>query len=255
MAGQNWDTQADWDAATKDGIQVDGSTFTLASAMPDSVVTQFDAGTFTTGDTTWTDDVRSNDMALTGDLQAVSLSNGNSGVEGDGTDDHGLNSMPSELSGASLNSFAIEFSIETTETSDSAHYFGNREGSGQSVEILTNINENFNTDDGNFLVVIDDDSGVSLRFAPSSSPNINNGSRHTILINVIDAANNSVEVWIDGNSVSLSYAAQNGPSSWIDWTQDTGWFARQNNGTVERYASVAFGKIRFHKTSVSGPTL
>lgn len=248
-------TQSDWEDSTKSNMQVDGGVARLASAVPDSVVTQFDPSTFTTGDPTWDDDVRSNDMALAGDPQSVSLSNGDDGVEGDGSDDSGLHPMPAELSGSSLNSFAIEFPIETTETSDAVNYVGGREGSGQAIEMTANLNENFNTDDGNFFIAIDDDNGNNLRFSPSTSPNINDGSRHTILLNVLDAANNNVEVYVDGSTVSLSYAVQGGPSSWIDWTQDMGWFSRHQNGTVERHAAVSFGTIRLHETSISGPTL
>lgn len=224
-------------------------------AIPDSVVTQFDPSSFTTGDAAWSDDVRSNDMSMQGDPQAVTLSDGSDGVEGDGTDDLGLSPMPAELSGSSLTSFAIEFEIQTTDSGTSVHYFGNREGSGQAVEMAANTDASFSDDQGNFLIAVDDDAGNNFRFAPSTSPNINDGNRHTILINIVDTTANSAEIYVDGSQVSLSYAAQQNPSSFISWTQDTGWFGRQNNGSVENYTNNAFGVIRLHETSISGPTL
>jgi len=88
-------------------------------AIPDSVVVQHFATTLAQGETTWEDDATddgSQDVSLTGDLQASTLSDGSESIVGDGTDDHGLVTLPSSLEGASLQSFSVEFALQTTST-------------------------------------------------------------------------------------------------------------------------------------------
>lgn len=238
-------------------ITVNGQELTVKvtdpTTIPDSVVTQFSPETFNTGNSEYLDDIRGNNMSLNGDLQSTTLSNGDPSVEGDGNGDYGLFDIPTELSGSSLNSWAVEYSIQTTQT-DKSTIMGIGEGGDQRILLKINEDVNFNTDSGNLLLQFKDDSGNRILVEPSTDPNINDGDAHSILWNVKDASTSDVEIWIDGTNVSLNFRDSQNPTSFFDWTDKMGVWSSNFNGSVQRLYAGQLGKIRLHGSSVGSPT-
>ena len=240
------------DGSTAPVYRWDGSQWVkiYPSGAPSSVVAQFDGSTFSTGDGTWQDDVGSADMSITGDPQSVSLSDGSDGVEGDGVDDHGLYPFP--LSGSDLQSFAIEFTYQTTATGENA-ILGVNNGN-QQIFIFHNLNSNFSSDDGNLYLKLQDADGNQVSFGPDSA-DVNDGNIHNIIMNINDAPTNDVEVQIDGTVQSITKTQPNSPDNFGSWSYDMAKFARNNTGTVQDYANLSYGTIRIHDSPISGPTI
>jgi len=227
-----------WDGSAWSGVAYD--------VIPDSVDYQWSGPTFQTGDSAWTDDVQSQDMALTGDHQAVTLNNGEEAVEGDGIDDHGTAPIPSSY----CDNATWEFELETTDSDDLDRLFGNRNSSDQWIYASLNTDAAFNVDDGNISFHLRGPNDAGLDVAPSGDPNLNDGSVHRVSIDIIDAANNDIDIIIDGVTQSLSFTDTNGPSSFESWEQDMVFWAWNNEGTVGSNLNAAYNKIRIHGSSV-----
>lgn len=228
-------------------------------AIPDSVVMQNYATAWSQGDGTWADgatDDGSQDMTVVGDPQAGTLSDGSESVVWDGTDDHGLVSLPPELEGSSLNAFSIEMAMSWSHSNTIENHFGVR-NSGNAQDLFGEINrdEGFNTAAGSFYLYLADQNDNILHVAPASNPGLNDGNRHDISIIVNDASNNDVDIIIDGSSVSVSTSNAQSPSNFGSWDSDMAVAARNNGGSIERNAEVDTGAWRWHDEGISQQTI
>jgi hypothetical protein len=146
-----------------------------------------------------------------------------------------------------------EFSLETTTTGK--NIWGVNDGpNGGNWEIQFNADEAFNDDAGNFRLFLRDDNGDDLSVAPSTNPGLNDGDTHKVTIDVVDSATNTVDIYLDGSEVSVSYANQQSPDNFA-FSRDFGFFARNNDGTVDSYIDIAHGIHRFHGSSTGGQTI
>jgi hypothetical protein len=221
--------------------------------IPDSVVLQFDAGTYSTGDSAWTDDVGTNDAAITGAPQSSTLSNGDPSVTADGTDDHGNFNLPPEIDGLSLNNFAWEIEVQYT-ASGRMVPLGIRTND-QILLIDLNKNETFSDVNGQIRFILQDSNSNNIIASPSTNPNLDDGNRHVILFNVVDASNNNIEIFIDGTSVSLTFNSQNSPGNWISWGNDCALFGLNVDGTVSDFLDGSLGTVRMHDSDQTGQTI
>lgn len=225
------------------------------SAIPDSVVLQYYATTWSQVDGTWVDDAGTADMSITGDPQATTLSDGSESVTADGVDDYGTITLPAALSGSSLQDFSVEFAVEYS-TSNEAELCGSLNANGnQWLRIRLNTDESASTDAGNFHVILADDDGDRLRFSPASNPGLNDGSRHDLSIVINDASANDASVIIDGSSVSVTYNEQQAPNNFVSWDQSMAIWAENNNGSIRDYVEAAVGAIRWHDEAITSQTI
>lgn len=116
------------------------------------------------------------------------------------------------------NGFFISFDIKSTQTTKSS--FGLGAAGQQIVKITFNGSANeLSTVSGNIGVVIRNRLTTKLLRAATNTPSIifNNGSKHTISIQVLPASN-SVSISIDGVSQNISYAEQQTPTEFENFS-------------------------------------
>jgi len=229
-----------------------------SNAIPDSVVVQNHATTWAQGDATWADDATDDgaqDMSISGDPQAATLSDSSESLEFDGVDDNGLFTMPSAIDGSNLSNISVEFALQWSNSTTISNLFGSRNGAN-ATKLIGEINrdETFSDVAGSFYVQLGDDDANVLRAAPATNPGLNDGQRHDITI-AIDAPNNNVTIIIDGSSVSVSYGAQQTPDNFSTLNQDMVVAARNEQGTPERFAQVSIGADRWHNETIAEQTI
>ena len=217
-------------------------------AIPDSAVLNFDAANFDTP--TWPNGVDNEpDMSVSG-LSTTTLSNGTSGVGGDGNDDFGEVTLPSALDGNALQSQTIEFSIELS-NDDIGHIVSNINSNGnQATQVRIN-----DPDPGHIRVFCEDDDDNRLRFGTDQNPNINDGEVHNVTVDIADSSQNDVNIHIDGSSVGLTFSDTDGPSNFTTWDYDCAfWAQRLTGGGTTAHLEAASGIIRWHDES-TGQTI
>jgi len=229
-----------------------------ASVIPDSVVIQNYATTWTQGDGTWADDATADgaqDMSITGDPQDGTLSDGAEALDWDGVDDYGATTLPSSLEGGGLTEFSVEATAQWT-FSGSEPLFGSINNDGnQMFKLLVNLNEQFNTDNGTFMVQLFDDARNRWDFSPSSNPNLDDGNRHDISVIIDDSTTNSATVMIDGSSVSLATNRTENPSSFTTWDNPMFTASQNNQGSPSGYFDGPTGAFRWHDSAISQQTI
>ena len=226
----------------------------LFDVIPDSVALQYSAETFEEGEG-WEDDTGTADMSVSG-LSTTTLSDGSDGVQGDGTDDHGLVDIPSSLEGSELSDFALEFRIEST-TSDFTRLFGTRnDGEEPSFQVFSNVDEAGSGDSGNIKLRIDDEDGNEFHIAFDEAPDLFDGNVHTVTFDVVDITDNSeCRVFFDGDEETIATGPDDiSDPSGISWQYDIGHYARNDRGSIDQHFEGAFNIIRWHDVS-TGPTL
>jgi len=195
-------------------------------------------------------------MSFNGGPTAATLSDGADSISGDGTDDHGLITLPNSLEGSSLQSFSIEFAIEHSTSSQSAAVYGARNSDvNQFLSCNLNLDVNANADVGNIRFNLTDDAGDRVTFAPSASPNLDDGTRHNVSVIYNDTSTNDVDVIIDGSSVALSFANQQSPSNFAAWDVDMAVWARNLGGSLSFYSDMEIGAMRWHDSAISSQTI
>lgn len=230
----------------------------VKDAIPDSVVVQQFATAYSAGDSTWADDATSDGsqgMTINGDPQDGTLSDGSESVVFDGGGDYGATDLPASLEGSGLQSFSVEYALQTT-TSDFDRLGDLRnDDANQRFLVRANVDETGSGNDGYFVVQLTDDAGSSFQFAPSNNPNINDGNRHDISVIIDDSTNNNATLIIDGSSVSVTVGSSDSPSSFTTWDHSFPTAARNLGGSVDSYLSVEIGAVRWHDTAISNQTI
>jgi hypothetical protein len=215
------------------------------------VVRQYQGADFSS--TTWPDSSSSGvDMDISG-ATPTTLANGDAGGSFDGVDDNGQVSFPPELSGAGLQSFGIEFTMQTVSTNSGVDILKTDNGT-QILEIRLN-EKNFNNQSGNLTFLLRDSSRVDLAGTFDTNPNLNDGATHKILWNVVDANSNSMELYVDGVQQSISFFSKESPSNFNNFNFDFTVGAENRQGSLVRFSDISLGTMRLHGQSISGPTL
>jgi len=243
--------------ATIDGtdvteITVDGQT--VFSGIPASVVLQYFATTYSQGDGTWEDDAGDANMSLSGDFQEATLSDGAESIDSDGSDDHGLVTMPSSLESSGLTAFSVEFALEFSDTTQ-ASLFGQINNGSQLCLVNANQEAGASFDAGNVRFLLQDVDGDRIDCGPDTNPNLDDGNRHDVSFVVNDAATNDVEMLIDGTSVTLTFGTSEGPDNFEAWDRDMAHFARNNAGTIDNHLDIEYGAIRWHDQAITQQTI
>ena len=226
-----------------------------SNAIPDSVVAQYFATSYTQGDATWQDQATSDgaqDVSLSGDPQPSSLSDGADAIAFD-TSDHGLHTVP--VSGSDLNSFSLEFALSWTHDRDEIAYGGVDSQNGQFFQLRINIDESFGSDPGNFYFRIRDTDSNQLGVSLDGAPSLNDGARHDIIVRVNDASQNDIDVIIDGALVSVNKTPTNNPSNYGSWDTQTAIAANNNSGTIVLSSEVDYGAVRWHDSAIAEQTI
>jgi hypothetical protein len=251
-------TEQDYQATVASADDTASQTVTV-STRPSSVVLQYSPTTFSTGDSTWVDDTGTADMSMSGNLQKTTYADGTGAVGGDGSDDYGSVLLPSGLEGTGLQNFAIETRYQSTET-DNSRLIGVSDGSGGAANRLLlsagqaiDSNGDFVLAQGNMTFELFDTNGNRLTAGPASNPGLQDGNKHTVLVNVVDSTTSNLEIIIDGSTQPLNYRYQEDPSSFGTWATETAHWAWDDNG-LRGYADAKLGPVRWHDTDVT-PTL
>ena len=225
----------------------DGRVFFEGDAIPDSVVLQYFATTYEDNDDTWEDDLENQDMSISG-VTSGQLSDGNDALDSDGTDDHGTHDFPSSLEGSDLQGpWAIELAVEYDD--DGGMILGVRNDDEDQL-IHWNL-----LGDGNFLFMLDDNSGNQFRFEPDSNPGLDDGNRHDITVIVRDTTDSDAEIIIDGDSVDLAFDSDQSPDNFTTWDRPNAVFARNDGGNITNHTDIKLGAIRWHDQDPEGQTI
>jgi len=249
-------TAQDYTATVASADDSASQTVTVGATVPSSAVLAYDPATFTTGDSTWADQAgAAQDMSLSGNIQAATLSNGNAALSSDGVDDHGLTTFPSALEGSQLQNFAVELEIEHTSSGFNAPFSLLNSG-GQSLQLSLNFDYDAVTQtDGHIGFILMDNTGSQIRVSPTTNPNLDDGNRHTVVFDVLDSSANDVDIYIDGTAQTLVFDRKEGPDNFVAWSADMAHFARNNSGTIDQHYPGKLGKVRWHDTDIGGPTV
>jgi len=225
----------------------------VKDAIPDSVVLQYFATTWSQGDATWDDDTNTANQSLTGDPQSGTLSDGSEYVGFDGSDDYGQITLPTSLEGGSLEQCSFEIAFETTTSSTISNIFGVAQ-SNQEWYMEINRDSSFNSDSGQIFSVLRDSNSNVLRSEPATSLNLDDGTRHNVTVS-FDGPNNTVTYIVDGTTYSTTYNGQNTPDNFAAWSQDMAIAADNDSGSFGRNADIDIGAIRFHDKFLTSQTI
>lgn len=229
---------------------------TGVDAIPDSVVAQYYGTTWTQGDAIWQDDAGidgAQDISLTGGPQSVTLSDGAEALAFDGVDDYGIHTVP--LSGSELNSWTWEFAVSWSHSQDEEAYSLIDSVNNQLIQFRLNIDGSFASDAGNFLFRVRDLDGNQLSAEIDEAASLNDGNRHNITIRVNDASADDVDIITDGTSRPVASAFAESPSNFGSWNDSIPVGAVNNAGTIQDYADIDIGAVRWHQSAISQPTI
>ena len=242
---QGWDG-SQWSDVPDDGF--DGSVFSdvpvkgfdgqqfvrLDTSIPDSVVNQYPFSTF--GPSTWTDNVGSADMSVSG-LTTDTFSNGEDSVLGDGTGDYGQSSADI-IGNKETFGFAMTWQASSLSTSDNVVYHGIRET--VSTGNFSYIDNNSNG--GTIRLLLRDDNGNSTQVGTDNQ--YDDGNPHSIIINKSSDSPSDWDFYIDDMSTTVStsiLADQGFSSSDFAGSLDPAFFAANSDGTIETHANIDIG--------------
>lgn len=220
----------------------------LFDAIPDSADYYWGGDSFETGDPNWTDQVSDVDAAVSGDPQSGSLSDGSDAVVGDGNGDYLTWAAADNDWGDEIDTgAAAEIAIETTNSNKNPIWGVD---ATQAVQFYVNTDGDFFEDVGSVHGSIKDDSG---NFLTISSPDvgIDDGNRHDVSLNIIDPANNDIELIVDGTSYTTPTRTES-PSGFSDFGDDIIFMGRNNGGSVQGPIASSFGAVMVHNTNIVG---
>ena len=238
------------------GFDVLSPAVSVGSAIPDSVVLQYFATSWEQGDGVWTDDNGVENIDIIGSPQDSTLSDGKESLDFNGVDDYGEFTLPGEFTENSLTEFSIEFSIQYTTDSTDMSIFGLRNDDGdQFIEFLTNRDGNRNTDTGNLMFNLRDDSGDRVQLSFDGSQSLNDGTRKDISVIVEDSTTNDVRLILNGEERDVFFGNSESPSNFTTWDHDMPICARNLSGSVGNYFDVDVGAVRWHDEAITNQTI
>jgi len=219
-------------------VTVDGST--VFSAIPDGVINQWDfISNFAQGDSTVVDGVSSADMSLIGDFQDDTIGN-ESGALADGTDDHGSTSTADFL--ADRRSFGLAFSIKVSSWPSDRHLLGGLESGG--VGILVRSSNNGTA--GQIELYLKDNN--SSKLVVSNDNTIDDGTTRAVVINKTDNSGSGIDIYVDDMTTAepTTIHFDQGFDHTSVPTSSKAYWARNNDGSIERYSNATCGVIEFN---------
>ena len=229
----------------------------LFNVIPDSVVLQYYATTWSAGETIFQDDLNNADISLNGGPAEGTLSDGSDAISTDGTNDRGELTLPTEFEGGGLQSFSVELALQYSHTNET-NWFGLRQGTqSQWLQVYANRDYTNASDPGNFYLTMQDNSNNSIFVGPSTNPNINDGNRHDISLVINDTTVPDVSIIIDGSSVAVSYESgnQDAMSDFGTWARPLQIWARDLDGSIDNYFQSNFGAMRWHDSAITNQTI
>jgi len=230
----------------------DGTVLWSAGAdIPDSVVLQYYADSWSQGDSTWNDEAGTSDATVNGGPTAATLSDGSDSIETDGSDDHALATLPASLEGAGLESFSIEVAVQHTQSNDSV-LAGVVNDNNQNIQLR--INAGSTATEGQIRFNLSNGTD-DLQFYPTNNPNLSDGNRHDVSIIINDSTTNDVDIIIDGSVVDVTVADAGSPSGFTSWDYDCALWSRNLQGANDNYTTAGFGAFRFHDSPISQQTI
>jgi len=217
----------------------------LFSAIPDSVVLQYTATGSSVSDGSVPDDSGGTEaMALNGDPQDTTLSDGSDAIAFDNNGDYGLYRLPSQLESSGLEQFSWEICQEFT---TSGNFTGITNGDDQSIQFGY---EKDGTDTFSFFLRDKNNTSDKIKITDSS---LFDGNRRSLSL-AIDVPNGSVDAWVDGNSVSATFNGISNPN-FGTWDYDIAYAARNKSGSISNDVNLTFGSMRWHDSLISSPTI
>jgi len=222
------------------GVQVNGRSVGGGSEIPDSVVYQYDAGTFATGDTSWADSVGSADMSISGDPQSVSLSDG-SGVEGDGTDDYGSAAVADIATNQTL---GLAFTVSLSSISNFSAFYGVSDDSNPTNRIaaLSGLYGSAGSIEPIFVDANDN------RIEVYTTNQYDDGNIHSVIINKSGNTASDIDIYVDDMTTPVSTSTQSdGAFDHTNFNQsrNVGFWSRNNGGSISGYIPATFGVLEF----------
>jgi hypothetical protein len=216
--------------------------------IPDSVLYQWDfIDNFSQGDTTVEDSVGSVDMSLTGDHQDATIG-GESGAEGDGTDDYGTAAV-ANIGQNETFGWAGTFILPSVSSFKSFWGVSDSGGGSNRVALFTG---------GNGPV-----GSIEIQLASSSEEDnlrkytdntFDDGTVHSCVINKNGDNTADVNIYVDDMTTAKPASTVGNDSfshSQYSQSRDVAFWARNNGGTITEYLNVTFGVIEFNSEPYS----
>jgi hypothetical protein len=229
-----------------------------ANVIPDSVVIQYYGDTWGQGDSTWVDDATddgSQDMQITGDPQASTLSDGADSILADGSGDYGLFTLPSSFEGSSLNSFSIEVSLQWSNDNRNRCFGILNSGDAQRIILTPNDDPSGQNDPGNINFNVRDTNNNNLSVAIDGGASFNDGNRHDVTFIVNDASSPDVSLIVDGTSQPLAFSNQDQLTNFGPWDVDCAAWALNNGGSLQGISQLNIAAFRWHDSPISSQTI
>lgn len=173
---------------------------------------------------------------------------GGSAGDGRGIDGH-ISTIPLEdLLFDRESPHAVAFSIQFSDTSDDSALVGVSSSSTDIWQAYVNEDGDFNHDPGNIGFMIRDGGGDSLTV--HASEDLSDGQPYRIVINVLDPANNNIEIWINQSEYTNIVREEN-PSNMSSVSEEMAMFSRNNGGTIDQHSDVILDDICIFNESLS----
>lgn len=211
----------------------------LLTKYPSTGLNQYIAPNFSAP---WPDEIGSASMGINGGLGTTTI-NGNTWVQGDGTDDAGKSSA--DVLG-NRNEFGIAFTAyaQSSNVSDFDTFFGLADSSFDDVLSIRVENDNINF---NYRTTGDDLSVNGTTIADSTE--------HAVIINMDGTSASDVSIYVDDMTTDTASvrADQGGTYDSADWSYsgDWGFWAENVGGTNEDYINASMGTIEFNSSTYS----
>jgi hypothetical protein len=208
------------------------------NAIPDSVVYQARAEDF---GSPWPFNIGGTDMSVNAMVQDT-FSNGEASVFGDGADDYGLASGPSQF--PQRQTFGLAVTIQTT-GADGEYIWGVSDNSANTNAFR------FAFFDGEIFFDLRDGNDNSLDLVSDST--FDDGSPHAVIINKYGNSESDLEMYVDDTATPVSVTTNNSGFDNTTYSQDSdlGFFARNSTGDIQSHGSIHAGVFEFNSEPYS----
>jgi hypothetical protein len=146
--------------------------------------------------------------------------------------------------------FAVEFWINTTDTSGITQPFGTlNSGTTEALVIDLNRNSSLAGQAGATDFYVRDGNGSDL--SAHITTDIYDGKWHHLAWIVDDPSTNTMQVFVDGEAQSLTYGRQNSPSTFSDFSFPVYIGAVNNRGTPGSFSNAAMDEVAVYSASIT----
>lgn len=215
----------------------------VGSTIPDSVIYQHTAETFSTGDGTWADQVGLANMSMTGDPQSVALGGGD-GVEGDGTDDTG--SAPTQDLPTN-ETWGVAFTFSLASISSLSAFWGVSDG-GAGSNRFTLFSGSTGTA-GDIELDLRDANDINGMIRKRTDNTYDDATPRAVVINKSGNSATDVDFYVsDMTTPTATTTVDDSGFSHADYSQATElqYLARNPGSGASEFTPVTFGIIEFN---------